>query len=1420
MRLISNLKRAKYIGAALILMLAAMPVSPIAAWIQSSDSVSAVELEVTEVHDGTELYNAMLAGGSIKLANDIDAWYWMYVYNDTTLDLNGYTINIVNTYSYDPYLWVYNGATLTIEGNGAIEKNYASNDPAVWASDGGKVVLENGVISAVNRAVAVSYTDGDAGAEFEMNGGSVVSENDFAIVGWKNAKVTINGGAISAKYSCISGNGNSGDGGAEFYINGGSLTSEGTAIYAPQYDGVVEMTGGAIVAGKTGIEIRSGNLEISGGTITSNATTYTVNPNGSGTTTTGAAVAVSQHTTRQPINVTISGGSFTGPVAFSQADPQDGDAVNEVITISGGTFISNNDNYDAVEASDPALLTVSGGTFSDPKVLPAELADGKVLYASGSNYVVGDAPDTSAVPARVLVEAGVETAIDGLDAVQDYTEFSANNGTTFVKPNKITTTDQAGLSNAKISFNIYNSDGTRNTSYDKTIKVHAYVANDIGAIPIAKGSMKDDLALEFAAHSTYDTLEVRSANEDIATITANGDGTYTVDAIENGDVEIQGRVIINSAEQEATDWLTLGTVRVYTFNVVEEVTIPVSTTALDVNGGVIANIENPGAIAVELEGDAATLEGTTADTAKITATAAGDATLIYKAGEVEIGRTTVHVYVLPTLTDMLIQSWDSVGDLATSATFPKLEGENLPTYSLDTDNAQLITIEDGENDTKIVRTKRRFQHSGNATVTVHYNDSLGTTDTFEVTVSKFTTDVDDEYDILQGGSVEFEVREHNGRGTVVCESDGRDCSTRRSIRITEDDNTYTVRARSSTPAGKYSMSFTDEFGDDVAAVRNVDVYVYKMITPEHHYFFAEMTEGGVEFTGIDVDDEINAVVPGRAEITAVVTDGDADAVDLTEIADGKVTINKPGEYQVTYTDKMAGGTGDVVGTYTATFRVYALEAEADDGVVNLSANEVYGWTIDPSQTYGDVEVSIYRRNPAGEHNRRVYHSETRYEATGTDVENFTFDPAQYGEGIYTIRIENTSVGNHDLEPLVEEATFYAIEREYDFVMVPRGMDVVIESGSRWSVDWAGEYYSGELEIDGKTVTLDTSELPLGSTWVSLDHLFDIEGDLGWATLKWVTVVVYEVVPAEDSAELNPGEVTAATIEDLYRRTAEATAGLIRDLVAAGVPEDDVFCSMYGFDCYWAWGELAVTDMLMDEHLTLDDIAAAFNLTEEQAGRVNFELIQQAIDEFKTAFGGDEWDETGLRTAASLNLLSSDALGGRDVPLETDVEVTPLAEAAVDAGDKAEIEAALAEAGIDVDNIDYYDVSVYLKSSGMNVGQLHKLNDKITVALAKTSDPATGYTRQYFVVRKHGDAKPVVLTEGVDFYIENGVIYVISDEFSTYAVAYKDTLIPKAPDTGDEVAAESGAASVNLSTAVVIALAAVVLGGAVVFAKRK
>ena len=97
--------------------------------------------------------------------------------------------------------------------------------------------------------------------------------------------------------------------------------------------------GATIIGSETGIEVRAGNLNVEGGTITSTATTYTVTPKGSGTTTVGAAIAVAQHTTGLPINANITGGTLSGQKTISVADPEGKNL--EDVTVKAADALAN-----------------------------------------------------------------------------------------------------------------------------------------------------------------------------------------------------------------------------------------------------------------------------------------------------------------------------------------------------------------------------------------------------------------------------------------------------------------------------------------------------------------------------------------------------------------------------------------------------------------------------------------------------------------------------------------------------------------------------------------------------------------------------------------------------------------------------------------------------------------------------------------------------------------------------------------------------------------------------------------------------------------------------------------------------------------------------------------------------------------------
>ena len=620
---------------------------------------------------------------------------------------------------------------------------------------------------------------------------------------------------------------------------------------------------------------------------------------------------------------------------------------------------------------------------------------------------------------------------------------------------------------------------------------------------------------------------------------------------------------------------------------------------------------------------------------------------------------------------------------------------------------------------------------------------------------------------------------------------------------------YDFKLKDGAKADRYILALSAWIGDKQVDEKEVKIYVYEMKHPRRDEFYGEMkkTDTEYEFDGIDVSDRINDVVDDEETAPATITAeaiGDNKAhVTSIDVEEGTVTVDMPGKYVVRYTDTMRNGS--VAETWDATFKVYGLDAEVPDGeFVNLNAGDTnYTYTmIHPQTTYGLVRITLTKEDPNGEITEFVEEHRYHGSATESDVPvPFTIDLADedYGEGKYKVKIRNLSAKDHHFEEKVV-GSFYVVNKEFDFLMVERGKKVDITVGSEWKLDEAYDMfmYATDITIDGQTATVDTTNMPLGVHRVYMLHNFGEEPDGGpYLPIKVVTIVVYEVVSSDDTKELNP-EVTINTIKDLYERTAKATGELVRGLIKAGVPEHVVICSEVHIidstleDCDWY---KLLDKMVEKENLTKDDLAEIFGLDEEQVEKIDLDAVKALLANYKVAFG-DVDDKSGLYTAATLNEINSLpawwTFDSFDTTVETEVKVTDI-NGSVDPTEKAAIEKELAP--YNVDHIDYYDVSVLLKIDGEEFGKLHKLNGEITVALAKTSDPATGYTRQYFVVRDH-NGTVTVLTEGVDFYIENGVIYVISDEFSTYAVAYKDTLIPKSPDTGEEVTAEAGATSVN------------------------
>lgn len=258
---------------------------------------------------------------------------------------------------------IYNSSNVIINGGEVI----ANNDIAIKGNEGSNTIINGGNIKMLADGTAINL---GGSCSLEMNGGVVdaTSTDGYGIVAFKQTSLTINDGTIKADKLAVCGNGsisgkNEGTN-AKFKINGGNIISNtSTALYVPQIKGETVITGG-VISGKSGVEIRAGKIIITGGTIIADSSDYYVNANSSGVTTYGAALAISQHNTKQPIEVVITGGNLSGNVAVSEANPQENESeyINKIkMNLSGGTYIS--ESVSTVKSEDCDNF-ITGGVYS------------------------------------------------------------------------------------------------------------------------------------------------------------------------------------------------------------------------------------------------------------------------------------------------------------------------------------------------------------------------------------------------------------------------------------------------------------------------------------------------------------------------------------------------------------------------------------------------------------------------------------------------------------------------------------------------------------------------------------------------------------------------------------------------------------------------------------------------------------------------------------------------------------------------------------------------------------------------------------------------------------------------------------------------------------------------------------------------
>lgn len=271
-----------------------------------------------------------------------------------TLDLNGHTLTYEG--SRDAFQVQGTGKFLTLIDNSE--------------TSGGSLVA-----SSANSAVC-TYS-GSTGAHITIGEG--VTVKGLALITGTDATLdvygTVDTTGLTATYNgqtysvpAIQNNGSSTTNSTINLYDGAVVRSDSHAIYHPG-TGTLNVYDGATVSGvNVGIEMRSGTLNVyDGAEISGGDGEPSSNPNGSGTTTNNAGIAVAQHATGNPVVVNIYGGTISGGSALYESNPQENDADSTALielNIRDGMFSSTIEGGASVH-SETQTGFISGGRYSD-----------------------------------------------------------------------------------------------------------------------------------------------------------------------------------------------------------------------------------------------------------------------------------------------------------------------------------------------------------------------------------------------------------------------------------------------------------------------------------------------------------------------------------------------------------------------------------------------------------------------------------------------------------------------------------------------------------------------------------------------------------------------------------------------------------------------------------------------------------------------------------------------------------------------------------------------------------------------------------------------------------------------------------------------------------------------------------------------
>lgn len=330
-------------------------------------SIQAINVDTnTAYRKLNDAIGAASDGNTIKLLDTVSTLSPISINRKRlNIDLNGYRIT---RWGYVLKVW---DSDVSFIGNGVIE---------CTASNAAVIVCGSGVTCSDDYTV-VSF---GPGVKITSQGTGIMIDTDASNTYINDGiRIIVNGTVNSELGITVNGsNKNSGINPPVITLDNASLCSDRhtmkVGIYGAGY-AKWNINNSSITGSESAIEIRAGELTIDGGSYSATSTNQSVVANGNGSTTTGAAIAIAQHTTRLPINVTINGGTFEGYSAIYESNPQGNPAdaiANVSLNITGGTFKTIDNGTLAVYSQDCEKF-ITGGKFSSN--VSSYMADGYVL---------------------------------------------------------------------------------------------------------------------------------------------------------------------------------------------------------------------------------------------------------------------------------------------------------------------------------------------------------------------------------------------------------------------------------------------------------------------------------------------------------------------------------------------------------------------------------------------------------------------------------------------------------------------------------------------------------------------------------------------------------------------------------------------------------------------------------------------------------------------------------------------------------------------------------------------------------------------------------------------------------------------------------------------------------------------------------